>query len=140
MMAQLLLVSIFTFLGGIHFYWAFGGQWGVNATFPIIDGAPIDFKPPFVATVIVGLGLFAMALFYLLQMQLYEAELFIKIANYVQWIIPAVFMIRAIGDFKYIGFFKSRKDSIFASKDSKFFSPLCLLIAVLGFALALNFI
>jgi hypothetical protein len=53
----------------------------------------------------------------------------------IGWIIPAIFLIRAIGDFKYVGFTKKVKSSTFAELDTKFFSPLCLVIAALGFAI-----
>lgn len=120
-------------MGVIHFYWAFGGRWGVDATFPTLDAGPENFKPPFIATIIVGLGLCTMGLFYFLKMQSVQYALFTSVAPYVQWIIPAIFTIRAVGDFKYVGFFKSRKNSLFAEMDTKFFSPLCMLIALLGF-------
>ncbi len=36
---------------------------------------------------------------------------------------------RAVGDFKYVGFFKKLRDSRFATLDSWLYSPLCLLLA-----------
>ena len=37
---------------------------------------------------------------------------------------------RAIGEFKYVGFFKRIRGSRFATLDSFVFSPICLLLAV----------
>ncbi|PTT14637.1 DUF3995 domain-containing protein, partial [Flavobacterium sp. HMWF030] len=47
------------------------------------------------------------------------------------WIIIFIFILRAIGDFNYVGFFKKHRNSEFALKDTKYYSPLCLLIGVL---------
>lgn len=44
---------------------------------------------------------------------------------------------RAVGDFKYVGFFKRIRGSVFARLDSLIFSPLCLLLAT-GVVLSAN--
>jgi lipopolysaccharide/colanic/teichoic acid biosynthesis glycosyltransferase len=36
---------------------------------------------------------------------------------------------RAVGEFKYVGFFKRVRDSKFATLDTFVYSPLCLLLA-----------
>ena len=54
------------------------------------------------------------------------------------WIIAGIFILRAIGDFRYVGFFKSVKQSAFARADSRYYSPLCLLIGVLGIMIELQ--
>jgi len=46
----------------------------------------------------------------------------------------SIFLLRAIGDFNYVGFFKKIKDTNFGKMDSKYYSPLCLVIAIMGFA------
>ncbi len=46
--------------------------------------------------------------------------------NYTGWLISAIFIIRAIGDFNAVGFFKKIKQTEFANYDTKYFSPLCL--------------
>jgi hypothetical protein len=52
--------------------------------------------------------------------------------------IAALFFLRAIGDFKLIGFFKQANDSGFAFWDTFLFSPLCLFIAVAAFLISYN--
>ena len=37
--------------------------------------------------------------------------------------------VRAIGDFRYVGFFKTRKSGRFAAMDSRCYSPLCAVLA-----------
>jgi hypothetical protein len=97
---------ILTLLGVLHLYWACGGTWGKSATVPTIDGKPVIHPTP-LTTVIVAVGLFAMA-----------ALVAVKIAL---WLIAAIFFLRALGDFRYVGFFKRVPDSRFAD--------LCLLLA-----------
>jgi hypothetical protein len=45
-------------------------------------------------------------------------------------VLVAVFAIRALGDFKYVGFFKKVKNTDFAINDTKYFTPLCAFVAV----------
>ena len=39
---------------------------------------------------------------------------------------------RGIGDFRYVGFFKRVKGSLFATRDTYLYSPLCMVLAVLA--------
>jgi len=41
-----------------------------------------------------------------------------------------VLLARAVGDFKYVGFFKTVRASRFAVLDTWFYSPLCALLAL----------
>jgi hypothetical protein len=54
------------------------------------------------------------------------------------FVIAALFLLRAIGDFKYVGFFKSVSQTDFARLDSLLFTPLCLLIAIAAFLIFYN--
>lgn len=46
------------------------------------------------------------------------------------WILAAVMLLRSIGDFRYVGFFKRERAGRFAELDTRFYSPLCLLLAL----------
>lgn len=48
------------------------------------------------------------------------------------------FIVRAIGDFKYVGFFKKIYNSSFASLDTRYFSPLILVLGI-SYALLAGF-
>lgn len=133
---SLILFLIFIVLAGIHFNWVMGNTWGLEQSLPTSEKGEKFFTPGKLETVIVGLGLTAFGLFYLLQTDLVDFEIPAWITRYVQWIIPTIFLIRAIGDFKYAGFFKKIKNTEFAKADTKIFSPLCLLIGVLGILIA----
>jgi len=130
--ADLALSTIFMILSLIHFYWFFGGKWGLDAVFPVLEEGKNSFEPPRFATLIVALGLLFFAGYYFSIFDFLHTS-YSKLSTVISWIIPSIFLVRAIGDFKYVGFFKKVKNSKFASMDSKFYSPLCLIIAVLGF-------
>lgn len=122
-------------ISGIHFYWAFGGKWGIDAVIPTnIKGKKMikvgEGKSSFIATLIVAFGLLAMVLLHLEKVQLLLPT---WIVFYSLKIIAGIFLIRAIGEFKYVGFFKKIKGTKFAINDTKFYSPLCLLLSFNAF-------
>ena len=129
---SVILFLIFGVLSAIHFYWLFGGKWGVGKVFPTKSNTASNIKIPKFATLIVALGLLSFGLLYLLKSELISVEIPNWILRYAYWIIPSIFIIRAIGEFNYVGFFKKVKDTEFGKADSKIFSPLCLLIGVMG--------
>lgn len=59
------------------------------------------------------------------------------VSKYGLGIIAAIFLIRAIGEFKYVGFFKKVKHTKFWQSDTRYYSPLCLGIGVLTIILQL---
>ena len=128
----LLLGLTFLFLSGMHLYWLSGGTWGLDRVIPTKPAteAAIHYPPP-LATLIVALGLAAFGLAYFLKLPFLEWSLPTGL-QFVYWFIPAIFLIRAIGEFNYVGFFKRINDTAFAKADSRVFSPLCLGIAILG--------
>lgn len=54
------------------------------------------------------------------------------VVSTIAWIIPIIFFLRSIGDFRYVGLTKKVKGTVFARLDTLYFAPLCLLIAWLG--------
>lgn len=131
----LLLVFIFFLLSTLHFYWAVGGQWGYDQVLPANEQGVRLLNPTSVDSLIVGSMLLICGLFYLLYIGLLKVELPAWILSLGLWGIPIVFTLRAFGDFKYIGFFKKVKATEFAHMDTLFYSPLCLTVALIGFAL-----
>ena len=112
--------GVFVFLAAMHFYWAIAGVGGRSAAIPEIDGVPA-FRPSKAATAAVGLALLGVAAIVLL-----EVKLLLACA-------AGVLILRAIGDFRLVGFFKRMRGSKFARMDTLLYSPLCL---ALGAALA----
>lgn len=137
-MITLLLFLIFLILSSVHFYWAFGGKWGTEGVYPSkADGSPM--RPPSIAaTLIVAIGLLSFAVFYLIKAGYISVQLPLWLNKNGLWILTALFILRAIGDFNYLGFFKKVKNSKFAVNDTKYYAPLCLIIGLLTLVLQLN--
>ena len=132
-----ILFGIFSSLGLIHFYWVVGGKWGLNNALPAKENGVSVLNPTKIATSIVGIVLISFGLFYLIQLDLINIQLPGWVIAFGGWVIPSVFLLRAIGDFNYIGFFKKIKNTTFAKADSIFFSPLCFTIWIIGMLIQL---
>ena len=130
-----ILTILFSVLAFIHFNWVFGGKWGFDKVIPSdIHGNKI-FAPKTVESLAVGIVLLLMGVFYLTYSKKSTFKILNKFNNIALWIIPIIFLLRAIGDFKYVGFFKQIKGTEFANLDTMVFSPLCLFISVSGYLL-----
>ena len=131
------LFLVFLFLASMHVYWALGGRWGGEAAVPTKDDNAKVFTPGPLPTLVVAAGLLLFGLIVLMSSKLIAFPLPAWITHYALWLIAAVFVFRAIGDFKYVGFFKKITKTRFAQNDSRFYSPLCLVISILTAILAL---
>ena len=86
---------------------------------------------------VVALGLLGFGIFSLIKVRIILFHLPGWLLKYGLWIIAALFLLRAIGEFKYVGFFKKVNTTKFAKMDTKYYSPLCLFIAISGIILEL---
>lgn len=134
----LLLFLIFAVISTIHFYWGFGGKWGSQAVVPTKNNGMPVFVPRTFSTFIVAVGLFCFGFFYLIKSGLISIEFPVWLNKTGFWIIIFIFTLRAVGDFNYVGYFKKHRNSQFAIKDTKYYSPLCLIIGGLTLVLELN--
>ena len=132
-----ILFTIFLILSLIHFYWALGGTRGTVAAVPTNHDNKKVISPGPLECFAVALILLAFATFSLIKIKVVLFHLPGWLFNYGFWIIAALFFLRAIGDFKYVGVFKKVNTTKFGKMDTKYYSPLCLLIAVLGIILEL---
>jgi hypothetical protein len=134
----ILLIAIFLFLSGVHIYWALGGKWASDVAIPTSGSNKKLFTPGPIATIGVAVGLLIFAIMTYIKV-LYigsnEGMIISSVKDLGMWIIVLIFLIRAIGDFNYVGFFKKQKKTIFGKADTKFYTPLCLTIAILAFIL-----
>ncbi len=136
-----ILFLIFLFLSGIHVYWAFGGRWASGAVIPAREDNQVVMMPGIAPTLIVALGLLGFGFTALIQVMVFNSELpawLAVIRAYGLWVIAGIFIIRAIGDFNYVGFFKKIRHTKFAVNDTKIYTPLCLLVGILALLLELN--
>jgi len=127
-MTVLTIITIITLVisGLFHFYWAFGGEIGLDRVIPIKDGKAL-LNPGKILTIIVGLIIFGFAwIAYLLYFIDLSTTFYGKQIIYVGWLLSGIFIIRAIGDFHTVGFFKKIKSTKFAEFDTKYFAPLTL--------------
>ncbi len=133
--AALINTLIFLSLAALHVYWALGGQRWMTAVVPVTTGEGKQlFTPGPVITLCVAAGLLLFAFASLAALPCWDWGLgnWIKYSNIA---IAFIFALRAIGDFKYAGFFKKVVNTPFASNDTRYYSPLCLLISVLALLL-----
>ncbi len=136
MILSIILSLILLTLSLIHFNWVIGGTYGFDISLPTKISGERILNPKKIDSAIVALGLLSFSLFYFFNSQLISYSLPEWITTYASWIIPIIFIIRAIGDFKYVGFFKSVKSTKFGKVDTRFFSPLCLSIGLMGIFIA----
>jgi hypothetical protein len=127
-MLPALLSSVFLVLALWHFYMASRPATGASGAVPSVDGKPL-FVPTARATVAVGLVL---VLFAVLVAGAGGIVALGLPAVMLRWLCIALalgLLARAVGDFRYVGFFKRVRGSKFAKLDSLLYSPLCLALA-----------
>jgi hypothetical protein len=133
----LALFVILVALAGLHVFWVFGGRAGLEDVIPFADGEPL-VRPGAAATVLVALLLFAAA-----AVSLWRGVLPHASPHWIPrcgiWVIALIFAGRAVGDFRYVGFFKKIRGTTFSRNDSLVYSPLCTAIAGLAAWLALGY-
>ena len=121
------LVLIFVGLSGIHWYWAFGGKLSV-AGVPEVGGRPV-FTPGPVTTVAVATLLMVAAFVSASQAELLGLERSgasrVGVAS-----LAVLFLLRAVGDLRLVGFFKSVRRTPFGRMDTWVYSPLCVVVFV----------
>jgi hypothetical protein len=127
-MTAFALASVLAFPSGLHIYWAFGGRWGWGAAIPQVDGRPA-FTPSRFATLLVALGLAAAAALPLVPVGAFPFPVSLWLSRWSAVLLAFIFFVRAVGDFRLVGFFKRVRGTPFAIWDTRLFSPLCLLLA-----------
>lgn len=119
---------IFMMLGFIHFYWAFFGINDVTAVIPTKSTDDKVLSPGKWATITVGMVLLGFAFIFFNKVFLFMEYAWL---DYTAIAIGILFLGRAIGDFNYVGFTKRIKNSRFSRLDTNYYSPLCLMLALL---------
>lgn len=124
MVLALLIAALFAALGALHFYWAAGGKAPGDAVLPQMEGRPL-FVPGRLATATVGLLLWSAAALVAATANGFGAPWSTRLC----YALAAVMALRAVGDFRYVGFFKRVRTGRFAALDTRYYSPLCLSLA-----------
>lgn len=126
---------ILLFLSLLHFYWALGGQWGADKAVPKSPTGENLFSPGPLACIIVGIFLGLASVLFAVHIGFLDMTLPALIKQYGSLFIGIIFALRAVGEFRYVGFTKRITNSTFATLDSRYYSPLCLLIGLGGISI-----
>ncbi|HHD79766.1 MAG TPA: DUF3995 domain-containing protein [Epsilonproteobacteria bacterium] len=110
----------------IHFYWAIGGDWGLDKAIPVDMNDNRLLTPLLLLTALIGIIMLGFAYIAYALWQ-HNSNPYII---YAGWSIGVVFLLRAFGDFKMVGIFKRLKGTEFSKYDTYFYIPLCLFIGV----------
>ena len=132
------VVAVFALLSFIHLYWASGGRAGKTAAVPHVSGSPA-FVPSAVATLAVAAGLAVCALLVASTAHFLASPIS---ATWLKWLCFALavgLLLRAVGDFRLVGFFKRTRGTAFARLDTLVYAPLCLALSIGVFYVALSF-
>jgi hypothetical protein len=95
---------------------------------PSVDGKPL-FTPSRAATLVVAIVLLLFAALMAATGGLIKTGLSARLLTGLCYTLATGLLLRAIGDFKYLGLFKRVRGSRFATLDTLIYSPLCLLLA-----------
>jgi hypothetical protein len=128
-----LLAGVLGFLCALHVYWAFGGHLGSVSVIPHLDGRPV-FRPTKAMTLVVAAWLAGAATVALVQGAVVTIPVHPALPRIAAIAIGMIFLFRAAGEFRLVGFSKSVKGTVFATWDTWLFSPLCVLMGA-GFLL-----
>ena len=125
-----LIVSLtFVVLALWHLSMALLPSGGISGAVPIESGKPL-FVPSVRATLTVGVVLLVFAFLVAGTTGLIELGLPVQVLSWCSYALALGLLARAVGEFKYVGFFKRVRGSTFARLDTLLYSPLCLLLAV----------
>lgn len=133
----ILLAGIFTFLSLLHFYWGITGITADATVIPSDRDGRLLFRPSRFDCIVVGLGLAVFATLVLIKSDWIRLSPLSRIADIGLWVIAGLFLLRAIGDFKYVGITKKIKTTAFARMDNRYYIPLCLFIVLMALLLSL---
>ncbi len=123
-----LLIAIFAALAVWHFRMALLPTQGASGAVPSVDGKPL-FVPSPASTVAVGMVLLLFAVLVAATAGLVQVGIPVRLLAWMSWALALGLLARAVGEFRYVGFFKRVRGSRFATLDTWVYSPLCLLLA-----------
>jgi hypothetical protein len=119
------LAAVFGALAALHVFWAVGGITGGGAAVPSrIDGTPL-FRPGPVSTLAVAAALSMAAVIVLGRAGMLAPDSRFILYRAGAWAVGAALLLRAVGDFRYVGVFKRERRTRFARMDTRYYTPLC---------------
>jgi hypothetical protein len=121
------VAAVLNTLALLNLYWAIGGRWGRDAAIPRRSSGERLFEPSKRSTIFVALALLGASSATRLAVQ--DGALH-HLAGIAVGLLAVAFVARAVGDFRWVGAFKREHDSKFAQLDTRYFVPLCVLLAL----------
>lgn len=135
--AGLASAVIFFLISIIHGYWNIGGKWGLKAAVPEENGKYIYYMTPMSIFGIMFVSFLA-GLVMLGRVGVFDKLEPEFLYRWLPWASVVVFSLRAMGDFRYVGFFKKVKFTTFSYWDGLLVTPLCAANAVASLIVALS--
>jgi hypothetical protein len=123
------LCLAFLAIAAWHLYMAFVPPKGPGGAVPSVEGKPL-FVPSRGATLGIAFMLACFAALVAATAGLISVPVRPVVLVWLSFALALGLAARALGEFRYVGFFKRVRKSRFASLDTWFYSPLCLLLAV----------
>ena len=133
----LVVVLAFVGLSVLHLYWALGGRAGEAAAVPELNNRPA-FAPSARSTLAVAFGLALCAVLVAASAELILSSAPPPWVTWLAFLLALVLVARAVGDFRLVGFFKRVRGTHFARLDTTVYAPLCLVLGVAVFYVALG--
>jgi Protein of unknown function (DUF3995) len=122
-------------LGLLHFYWAIGGKWAIDAVVPTKSSGEKLFNTSVLSCVVVAVGLWLMSFIHVVNAGLIFLNTTFPIIHYATLAMGVIFLVRFVGDFKWVGIFKTVRDTAFAKSDTLYYTPLCLFLSISSFVI-----
>lgn len=143
-----LTATVFAALALLHLCWAFGGQWGADAALPRVPASKKQaqgqspaqavevqpmvraFNPGPGATLVVAAALAGVTALVVAQAGLLGPAVRHPAVHWALYGVATAMLVRAVGDFRLVGFFKRISGTRFARLDTWLFSPLCVALGL----------
>jgi hypothetical protein len=123
-----LVSGVFVLLALWHVRMAFGPMTGESGAVPSVNGKPV-FVPTQRSTLLVAVALLICAALVAAAGGAMQVGIPAAALSWLCYLLALGLLVRAVGDFKYVGFFKRVRGSPFARMDTVVYSPLCLLLS-----------
>jgi hypothetical protein len=122
--------AILTMAAVLHMYWALGGDAGQSLSAPELSGRAV-FHFPRYSNAIVAVGLSVAALVLAARSGVLGSAARTPVTAAAARLLTIGFALRAIGEFHYLGFFKSIRGTPFAYYDTWLYSPLFVCLTII---------
>jgi hypothetical protein len=134
--AGIIAVCLFT-IASVHFYWGLRFMEGEEVLVPEHEGRPA-YVPRHSEFLDVAMALILSSVIIAARGGFVHSALPEAWTHAATFAIGIALLARAVGDFRYVGFFKRVRDTAFAEWDTRLFSPVALLLGLATLQLALS--